>query len=395
MGLSLKDLRELMAPLTELGKGESTFDINGLAITIRTLTPEEEIATQRYARGALTDGEANDQINALDYLDKFRISCLSYAIVQIGNLDFRNVTTVETGDKLPNGVAVKVKKHEAIMQVMESWSRAMVTAIFQRFTVLAEKIESQVEENLKYDDDHIDAEVARLEEKLSELRSMKSKRDVGNADPRKDAMGVASKRKPSKPTPEEEAPASGKETWETARLSVAGQEEASLMEMPSDIPKTVVEDEPDEAPVEDEPEVKAAPVAPRSAPVPAAPAAASPSERRPVFGDRPKPRETAPREAVKDPLDGVESSLVDTSDPSVIEAENQRLMAERARRMTPQPPHLSAREVAQSIEQSGNIEGVPVFKMPVQNLTPETKKAPARTPPVAKSNVNPNFRPSK
>lgn len=392
MALSLKDLKDLMAPLTEIGKGESTFEVNGVAITIRTLTPEEEIATQRYARGALTEGDANDQINALDYLDKFRLSCLSHAIIQIGNLDFRNVSTIETGEKLSSGVAVKVKKHEAIMQVMEAWSRAMVTAIFQRFTSLTEKIEAQVEDKLKYDDDHIDAEIARLEDKLTDLRSMKSKRDVGNDDPRRDAMEAASKRKPSKPASEEseEAPASVKETWETARQSRKSQEEASLMEMPPDIPKTVIEDETDEARVEDEPDAKAAPVAPRPAPV-----VASPSERKPVFGDRPKPRETAPREAAKDPLDDVESSLVDTSDPTVIEAENQRLMAERARRMMPQPPHISAREVAQTIEQSGNIEGVPVYKMPVQNLTPETKKGPARTPPVVKSNVNPNFRPSK
>ena len=93
-----------------------------------------------------------------------------------------------------------------------------------------------------------------------------------------------------------------------------------------------------------------------------------------------------------DPLKNVESSLVDTSDPDVIEAENRRLMVERAKRIA--PPHLAAREVAKAIEQAGSIEGVPVFKMPMQDLTPsetspQTRKAPAP------SNVNPRFRPAK
>jgi hypothetical protein len=86
--------------------------------------------------------------------------------------------------------------------------------------------------------------------------------------------------------------------------------------------------------------------------------------------------------------------LVDTSDPDVIEAENRRLMAERAKRIAPVPPHLAAREAAKAIEQSGSIEGVPVFKMPMQDLTPSEPSPQTRKTP-APSNVNPRFRPAK
>lgn len=369
MTLSIKDLQSIMAPLTELGRGEATFEVGGLSITIRTLTPEEEIATQRYARGALTDGDSNDQINALDYLDRFRAACLGYAIVQIGDVDFRGVSTVETGEKLPNGVAVKVKKHEAIMRVMDAWSRTMVTTLFQRFTALMEKVEAGVEKTLKYDNDHIDAEIARLEEKLTELKGTKAKRDAGKEDPRGSVRDAAANK--PKDTQTEAAP---KETWETARSNRTSADAPVTLDAPPDIPKAVVVEE-DEAPPP-QPKAEAAP------------------QRRPVFGDRPKPREVTPSPAVdEDPLKGVMSSLADTSDPDVIEAENRRIMAERLSR---KPPHIAAREVAQAVEQAGAIDGVPVFKMPVQDLNPDTAKKPVRTPPtVAKSNINPNFRPAK
>ena len=360
MTLSIKDLQSIMAPLTDLGRGEATFEVGGLSITIRTLSPEEEIATQRYARGALTEGDSNDQINALDYLDRFRSACLGYAIMQIGDIDFRNVSTVETGEKLPNGVAVKVKKHEAIMKVMESWSRQMVTTLFQRFTSLMDRVESSIEKTLKYDDDHIDAEIARLEEKLAELKSTKAKREAGKDDPRGLLRDTAAN-KPKEVQPE---------------LKEAKGEAPIGLELPPDIPKAVVAQ--DEAP----------------APQPKAEAASAPQQRKPVFGDRPKPREVTPSPAEEaDPLRGVMSSLADTDDPDVIEAENRRIMAERLSR---KPPHVAAREVAQAVEQAGVIDGVPVFKMPVQDLNPDTAKNPVRTPPtVAKSNINPNFRPAK
>lgn len=381
MALSLKDLQAVMAPLTELGKGEATFEVNGLTITIRTLTPEEEISIQRYARGALTEGDANDQINALDYLDRFRAGCLGHAIVQIGGLDFRGLATVETGETLPSGVTVKVKKHEAIMQVIETWSRPMVVAVFNRFTSLMERIETNVEKSLKFDDDHIESEIARLEEKLLELKAIKNKQDVGANDPRKDTIEIAGDR-PAKPKAGNTTePGPTPVTWETARVNRTSDESPLSVEVAEGVSKAL-ESDVSTVPVAAQPMVENS-----AAPQPPA------QPRRPVFGDRPPVRDVPKVEDNTDPLRDVSSSLVDTSDPAVIEAENRRLMADRARRT---PPHQSARETAQAIEQSGTRDGVPVFRMPTETLTRDTEKPVGRTPPpVTRSNTNPNFRPAK
>lgn len=359
-----------MAPLTELGRGEDTFEVEGLSITIRSLTPEEETAIQRFARGALTEGDANDQINAFDFLDRFRAGCLGYAIMQIGPLDFRGVTTVETGETLSSGVTVKVLKHEAIMQVVGTWSRPMVVAVFQRFVSLMERIETKIEKSVKFDDDHIDAQIARMEERLSELKASKVKLDAGANDPRGDTLGIAADR-PVKPKDDNHTePGPTPVTWETARVNRTTDEAPLSVQVgEGDVPRSL-ENEAQQAP-------------PSEAPAP----------RRPVFGERPAPREVPKVEVDSDPLRDVTSSLVDISDPAVIEAENLRLMRDRAKRV---PPHQSAREVAQSIEQSGTRDGVPVFQMPVENLTREAARPAGRTPPpVTRSGTNPNFRPAK
>lgn len=406
MSLSMKDLQEVMAPLTEIGKGEATFEVNGLKVTVRTLTPEEEIATQRYARGALTEGDNNDQINALDYLDRLRAATLGYSIVQIGDTDFRGVDTIETGEKLSTGVAVKIKKNEAIIKVIEGWSRTMMTAVFQRFTSLLSKVEAQVEKSIQYDDDHIDAEIIRLEEKLAELKAEKTKRDAGKNDPRKDMLDAAAG-KTDKPKPEVKPE---KVTWETIETHTTD-EPAMAVAVPSDIPRTLEGKEPlkpeslppdaTKPPVEatKPPREPSRPVeAVDMAPAPAPENVAPKGQRKPVFGDRPPPREAPPQEPKKpdDPLGDVQSSFME--DSSEVEAENRRLALERARRLSPKPPHQSAREVAEALEKPeavGTKDGVPVFKMPTETLTPETKgqpQRPAAQPP--RSNVNPHFRPA-
>jgi hypothetical protein len=376
MSLSLKDLQEVMAPLTDIGKGEETFEIGSLKVTLRTLTPEEEIATQRYARGALTEGDQNDSTSALDYLDKLRLSTLGYSIIQIGGMDFRNVDTIETGEKLDNGVAVRIKKNEAIIKVMEGWSRPMITAVFQRFTTLLDKVETRIEKTIQYDDDHIDAEIIRLEEKLAEFKAAKAQRDLAKNDIRGEMLNAAAG-KPSKPEKEK--------TWEEVDTKVSEEPPLSVA-VPTDIPRAL-----EESPT------KVSEVAPAAAPAtaPVAEPQGPKEPRKPVFGPRPAPKE--PKSEPGDPLKDVQSSFIDTTDENEIEAENRRLLLERTRRAGVKPPHQSAREVAESLEKpvaAGTMSGVPVFKMPTEELSPGSARVPVPAPhPGARSNINPKFRP--
>lgn len=402
MGLTLNDLKQVLQPLTGLGKGEASFEVeregqSPLRIVLRTLTPEEELLVQRYARGALTEGDANDQMNAMDYLDRFRASCLGYAIIQVGDVDLRNVDTVETGEKLPNGVAVRIKRHEAVKQIVETWSRVMTTAVFQRYNSLNEQMESLVDRAMKYDDDFIDSEIARLEERLTELKNAKSKKTAGESDLRDSAREVAANKTPTEngqasategqPKPKDEP----KPTWEeVSRSGRTTDEEPVFVATPPDVPRTLATE--DQKPAEPAPS----------------------GARQPVFGNRPpaRPVQAAPsqeptpsgRASQEDPLSDVRSSFVDVEDKDAIEEENRRLLEERRKRAMPMPPHMAAREVAQGldatpspgIQPAGNLGGVPVFQRPVETLTPDMNPPQAKPPAKpAPSNVNPKFKPAK
>jgi tRNA(Ile)-lysidine synthase TilS/MesJ len=184
--ISLAHLKQALAPLESFGKNESTFQINGLDITIRPLLPVEETFIQKYASNILkenTDQDNPEQDNnmtraaALDYFDRFRVEVLSYSIVQIGDLDLRNEKLVSTGETLENGVEVKVPKNVALRNIiLEGWSRNALTLAFESYGSLVESIQSDLEKITKKSTEDLDLEINRLEEKLVEAKIERQKR---------------------------------------------------------------------------------------------------------------------------------------------------------------------------------------------------------------------------
>lgn len=394
MGLTLQDLKDAMAPLAEIGKGELTFEVNGIAISLRALTPDEEIQVQRQSRAVLSDGDLTDQANALEYLDRFRITSLGYSIVQVGTLDFRNVETIETGEKLPNGTLIRVKRHEAVQQLVSSWSRNMTVAAFKKFGELMNQVEKEVDGLIQFEPVDYDGEISRLEERIRELNDEKARMKGGDEDPRTNLrQQVATSGKSFRRV--EEPPASDSQEDDSTS------QESNSVVVPSNIDREIVEEVVEEAEI-----------------LPERPMAAS-GTRTPVFARSdvrvppPQPVEApaaseaweAPKE---EPKSEVMSSLVDMGDSDMaekaMEDETRRILemrANAANMIRQQPPHAKAKQVAQEIAQqvekpisAGTIDGVEVFKMPTQTLT--DRKPPEQSPTVpARSNVNPRFKPTR
>lgn len=411
MGLTLQDLKTAMAPLAQIGKGELTFDINGTAISLRALSPEEEIAVQRYAREVVAEGDLTDQANALEYLDRFRVASLGYSIVQVGDLDFRGVEYVETGEKLPNGTPIRLKRHEAVQQLVGTWSRNMTIAAFKKFGELMDQVEKEVDGLIAFEPVDYDAEIARLEERLRELREEQARMKASDNDSRTSLrQQVASA--PVKPLtrPGSVTKRALKEIPEDTQTHTA--EEAETVTVPLDIDREIVEEseESSEEHLPDEPTPAQEPV--REAFV----APMAPGVRKPVFARseasvpppvRHEPPVQAPQDLIEnpDPLADVESSMVDIDDPQVIEAETKRILEARARAARVAPPHMAAKTVAQELTKSipaeltkpipaGTRDGMEVYKMPVQSLT--DRRPPEPPPPTPKrSNANPRFKPTR
>lgn len=361
-----------MAPLTELGKGTLTFDAGPLTITIRTLNPDEEITIQRYARDALAEGESTDQTTALDFLDRFRNMTLAYSIMQVGKLNFNGVDHVETGETLPNGVAVRIPKHMAVLKIVNKWSREMSVSVMRKFERLNNQVEKDLSKAIVFDESDLDAEIARLEEKLADLKDQKMRADLGTSDPRSEmrervAASTATKLAPPKPSVQTEAKQSEFEPEVNPK--------ATFVEPISDQPKKL---EVEEARVSVEPRRSVlGGVTPQPVIVP--PVKQAPPQVHP---------------SANDPLWDVDSSFEDANDPKVMEAALRR-EHQRTSPQAPIAPHFSAREAHEEVQRTmikeGSIDGVDLYVAPPQEVTARAPQPVIRPP--AQGTINPRFRP--
>lgn len=186
--ISLSHLKQALAPLETFGKNEHTFQINGLSITIRPLLPVEETHVHRYAAEIIEEnkGEATEDGNmsraaALDYFDRFRIEVIAHAIIQIGGLDLRHEKTLATGEALEDGTPIKVSKASALREMIRNeWSRTSLSLAFEAYGDLMQRLQDEADNIVRKSIDDLDIEIARLENRLVEVKAEREKRTVSD-----------------------------------------------------------------------------------------------------------------------------------------------------------------------------------------------------------------------
>lgn len=157
----LSDLKLALQPLMDISHKEKTVDLMGIKITLRTLTPLQEVEIQKNLPD-LKDEESSP----IEFVDIFRTETLAHAIVQVGDNDLRNEKYVLTGDQTPSGVPVKIEKSEAVKEVMSSWPRPIISVLFNEFTSLVEDLESDVSNAITSD-----PELPEVEKEVGEKRA--------------------------------------------------------------------------------------------------------------------------------------------------------------------------------------------------------------------------------
>lgn len=162
MTINLSQLKELMSPLTQLCQREREVDLSGIKVVLKHLTPKDELEVQKM----LPELEGS---TAVEFADVFRRETLARSIIQVGDLDLRGMEEVETGETLPNGKAVKVSKEEAVVQVMEGWSKYVLAKLFEQYGLLSEEIEKSLDESLKINIEDTDVEKELLNARIDNL----------------------------------------------------------------------------------------------------------------------------------------------------------------------------------------------------------------------------------
>lgn len=326
--LDLNALQNAFSNLSELGKGEEQFEINGTEITIRLLIPSEELDVQKVASLAFKEESENENIATTKYLESFKLNVLAYAIVQVGDLDLRGVEFVPTGDHLPNGKPVKVTKYKAMRDMLGSFSRKALDNMFQRYSDLSTRIDIETEKSLDYEPIDLSEEIQRLEERLKELKRK---------------QGVS----------QELASEKSLATEETEQV----EETQSFSEDPT--PNTV-----------QEPVVETvAPVQEIVTPQPRQ--RIMPTTAQPV-AEKPQPVQAPVEMEREQVLETIQSSFVDKEKDqpfpeSAILQEHERLnklrQSQQVQTQHRRPPHLRARETAEQVGgQVGELDGIPVYR---------------------------------
>jgi len=185
--MNLDLLKEALQPLNDYGKQELQLEVNNTTVVLRPLLPREEIECQKYAASLLADLQDETENSllarhaALDYFDKFRIEVISYSLIQIGNTDLRNITTIDTGEVLPNGVQKKLPRQLALRNIItENWSRAMITICFSKYGDLISNLAEEAEKTVEMSISDLDAEIERVKVKLNDLQEERDKRLAGD-----------------------------------------------------------------------------------------------------------------------------------------------------------------------------------------------------------------------
>jgi hypothetical protein len=383
MQVSFEALEQAFAPITKIGQGELTFPVNGIPVTVRLLSPEQEVEVQRYANEAL-QGEESVATTA-DYLERFKVAMLSHAIVAVNGLDLRDLDVVETGEVLPNGQKVKIPKVQALRRLVLKWTGSIRIGVFRKYSELIEQIDQLTEKAIEFDPSDLDTEIERLSKRLEELQEVKKKKESYSDQSPVTRMAKA-----------------------LARDSLIEESPGQPEDRTAAAPETIGMRAPDAPPVAAPGVQGRRPILPTQAPPPGAtqPVVSRPSQPVVAQSERENPPEY--------------DSFVDSGDQDAmreaIEAENRQLLEARkvAGRPLPglpprpvrRPPHMDALETVDTMSeeeramweaQQGSLDGVPTFQLPVEDLSqPRMQGNPVRLEYDAapKGSRNPRFRPN-
>lgn len=172
MTVDLKSLQAAFSKIEKVFYHEVSFEINGIPIYLRPVSADEEVAALEYALETTRENRSI-RIATSEFFLRMMRGVLSYAIVQIGDLDLRGVETVPTGEVLDNDMPVEREKHEVVEEVLQSWPKPLLVKMFLRSAEMLSQVAEKADHYILLDEQDKAAEIARIESKIEELKRKK------------------------------------------------------------------------------------------------------------------------------------------------------------------------------------------------------------------------------
>ena len=188
--LTFADLEQALKPISQIGMDEIQFEARGDVVFLRPIRPHEEVVVARYAREALVDvpaGEEPDQPTGMDYINHYKVMTLSFAIVQINDLDLRGEAYITMPETTESGRAIRVPKHIALRDLITRlWSPTLIRTAHSKYAQLLTSIAKEYVDLVETSPSDLDTEIGRLEEQLVRLRAERGARATGDSNIPKD-----------------------------------------------------------------------------------------------------------------------------------------------------------------------------------------------------------------
>ena len=161
--MNLSQLKQAFEPISQIGHLRRDVEVFGLSMTLRTLTVKEDAEIQR----TLSDLREEEDTTTVEYLDIFRKETLARAIVIVGDQGL-DEEYIETGEKLENGTPVKVRKVEAVSEILDTFSRVVLGELFTLLTDLTTEAEEEVKK-LNPTTKNVEEEKQELQARIEDL----------------------------------------------------------------------------------------------------------------------------------------------------------------------------------------------------------------------------------
>lgn len=349
--MKLSALKKAFQKVIALGYVEREIQIGSQIFRLRNLQKQEGESVLADNQHLLVEGDGQDTIK---YLTSFRLGVLSHAIIGVDDLDFRDVKFVETDEKLPNGVTVKIAKPQAILQLLKEMNADVQSKLYDHLVSLEAESSRMIREDLQDAPSDMDIEIIRLRERLEALEAQKADNQAlaqssfkSSLDIINEAMGNLGVEPPSV----EEPPLSGPEPPQPPPVDVFVGETAS--QEPVDHVPSPVDSEPTRTPTY--------------------------PQDLPPMGIQGIPEETAAHVPPVKPPREDRGSFGDPKDSAQIE--EARRQAQALREQRPKNQALAS--------------GVPVYRMDTQELSPLTPTGSSSVSPLnapQEGSRNPRFR---
>lgn len=140
--LQIKKVKDALNRARGIGLVEDEATIAGCSVVLRSLRPEEYEAIH----------EDTHEKEDIAYLNAYRAEHLCRSIIQIEDVDFRQVDSVEVEDPEDASKTIRIEKHAFIRDyVIATWSREAVDVAFRKFGDVVAKSDQTSSQGVKFD----------------------------------------------------------------------------------------------------------------------------------------------------------------------------------------------------------------------------------------------------